>query len=88
MSHLDYRTNQCENEVEKIVHLQQIVSQLCDAFIKASKVNKLYILVINTVTRVIIHIEQSSGSCMSEAWQFKRYCSLVDENKRSRFCYK
>ncbi|WP_375619079.1 hypothetical protein, partial [Bartonella sp. AC134YNZD] len=32
LSHLDPRTNQCEFEVQKMIHLQRIANQLPDAF--------------------------------------------------------
>jgi len=38
LSHLDPRTNQCELEVQKIIHLQNITNQLPFAFIDANKV--------------------------------------------------
>ncbi|KAK9133229.1 hypothetical protein Scep_012757 [Stephania cephalantha] len=43
LSHYDPRTNQCELEVQKIIHLQQIANQLPDAFNDAKQVTKSHI---------------------------------------------
>ena len=37
MTHLDPRTNQCELEVQMIIHLQILANQLPDAFIDTKK---------------------------------------------------
>ena len=48
LSQLDPRTNQCdEQEVQKIIYLQNIANQLPDAFTKLPRVTKSYILVAN-----------------------------------------
>ena len=38
MSHLNSRTSQCENKVQRIVHLQEITNKLLDTFNNAAKV--------------------------------------------------
>ena len=43
LSHLDPRTKMCEQEVQKIIHLQNIANQLPDAFIDTKKVTKSHI---------------------------------------------
>ena len=48
MTHLDPRTNQCELEVQRIIHFQNIANQLPDAFIDIKKVTKSHILVTPT----------------------------------------
>ena len=50
MIHLDPRTNQCELEVQRIIHFQNITNQLPDAFIDIKKVTKSHILAANTST--------------------------------------
>ena len=52
MSHFDHCTNQCEMEVQKIIHLQNLANQLSDAFINTKKVTKSYISVVNGPTRI------------------------------------
>ena len=47
MSHFDHRTNQCELEVQRIIHLQNLANQLPFAFIDTKKVTKLHILATN-----------------------------------------
>ena len=38
MYHYDPRTNQCEKEAQRMIHLQNIANQLPDAFIDTKKV--------------------------------------------------
>ena len=40
LSHFDPRTNQCELEVQRIIHLQNLANQLPDTFVDAKKVTK------------------------------------------------
>ena len=54
LSHLDQRTNQCELEVQMIIHLQNLVNQLPDAFVDTKKVTKSHILAANVPARVDI----------------------------------
>ena len=56
MSHLDPRTAQCDKEVQRITHLQKIVSQLPDAFTDTAKVTKSYIPATNIPSRINIPI--------------------------------
>ena len=48
MSYLDPHTNQCELEVQMVIHFQNLTNQLPDAFIDTKKVTKSYIPVVNT----------------------------------------
>ena len=50
MTHLNPHTNQCELEVQRIIHFQNIANQLPDAFIDIKKVTKSHILAANTST--------------------------------------
>ena len=43
MSHYDPRTKQCEQEVQKIIHLQHLASQLPDPFTDPKRVTKSHI---------------------------------------------
>ena len=58
LTHLDPRTNQCELEVQRIIHLQNLTNQLPDAFIDTKKVTKSYILVANTLAWIDVPIGQ------------------------------
>ena len=58
MTHLDLRTNQCELEVQRIIHLKSLANQLPDAFIDTKKVTKSYILTANTPTQIDVLVEQ------------------------------
>ena len=50
-------TNQCELEVHKIIHLQNIANQLPDAFVDAKKVTKSYIAATNVPLKINIHTQ-------------------------------
>ena len=52
MSHFDPHTNQCEIEVQRIIHLQNPANQLADAFIDTKKVTKSHIPATNTLVRI------------------------------------
>ena len=56
LTHLDPHTNQCELEVQRIIHLQNLAHQLPDAFIDTKKVTKSYILAANTPARIDVPI--------------------------------
>ena len=58
MSHLDHRTNQCELEVQRIIHLKNLANQLPDAFIDTKKVTKSHIPVANTPAQIDVPIRQ------------------------------
>ena len=52
ISHFDHRTNQCELEVQRIIHLQKLVSQLPYAFIDTKKVTKSHIPISNAPSQI------------------------------------
>ena len=56
MTHLNPHTNQCELEVERIIHLQNLANQLPNAFIDTKKVTKSHIPTTNTLARIDVHV--------------------------------
>ena len=52
LSHFDPRTNQCELEVQRIIHLHNLANQLPYAFVDAKKVTKSHIPAANAPTRI------------------------------------
>ena len=56
LTHLDSHTNQCELEVQRIIHLQNFANQLKDAFIITKKVTKSYISAANTPTQIDVPV--------------------------------
>ena len=52
MLHFDPRTNQCELEVQRIIHLQNMANQFPNAFIDTKKVTKSHIPTANTLERI------------------------------------
>ena len=54
MSHYDPRTKQCEHEVQKIIHLQNLASQLPDTFTDPKRVTKSHIPAANAPIRIVV----------------------------------
>ena len=52
MSHFDHHTNQCELEVQRINHLQNLANQLPNAFIEIKRVTKSHIPTMNALARI------------------------------------
>ncbi|XP_058733957.1 uncharacterized protein LOC131605639 [Vicia villosa] len=62
LSHLDPRTKQCELEVQKIIHLQNLENQLPNAFTDPKGVTKSYIPAANAPIKIDIPVGQSNES--------------------------
>ncbi|KAF3680282.1 hypothetical protein FXO38_02380 [Capsicum annuum] len=62
LSPLDFRTNKCELEVQRIIHLQNIANQLPDAFTDLSRITKSQIPAANAPIRVDVPIGQLSNA--------------------------
>ena len=58
MSHFDPCTNQCELEVQRIIHLQNLEDQLLNAFIDTKKVTRSHIPTANAPTWIDVPEEQ------------------------------
>ncbi|KAL8157913.1 hypothetical protein AgCh_002571 [Apium graveolens] len=56
---LDPRTNQCESEVQRIIHMQNIVNKMPDIFSDSRHIVKLHIPAINAPASVEIPIHKS-----------------------------
>ena len=54
LSQFDPRTPECENEVQRIIHLQAIANRLPDAFNDATKVMKSHIPTVNAPARIVV----------------------------------
>ncbi|KAK4708664.1 hypothetical protein R3W88_029589 [Solanum pinnatisectum] len=85
LSHLDPRTNQCEQEVQKIIYLQNIANQLSDPFTNLPWVTKSYIPATNAQVRVDGLIGENvkaneSGPCLKRG----RQISSKDKNSQKR----
>ena len=52
MSHFDPHTNQCELEVQRIIHFQNLANQLPNAFMDTKKVTKSHIPTANTLAEI------------------------------------
>ena len=52
MSHFDPHTNQSKLEVQRIIHLQNLASQLPDEFTDTKKVTKSHVPAANTPARI------------------------------------
>ena len=87
LSHLDPRTNQCELEVQKIIHLQNIANQLPDAFIDAKKVTKSHIPVANVPSKIDIPTQQVVTNESGTRQKRGRPVGSKDKNPRKRKIY-
>ena len=56
----DSRPKQCEQEVQKILCLQDIANQLSNAFTDSKKVTKSHTLVVNALTHIEVLAGQST----------------------------
>ncbi|GJX81848.1 retrovirus-related pol polyprotein from transposon TNT 1-94 [Tanacetum coccineum] len=85
--YLNPHTKQSETEVQKIMHMQEIVNQLPDAFTDPKRVTKSYIPVVNAPARVEIpdvksddKVTQKSKACLKRG----RPVVTKDKNPRKR----
>ena len=62
LPHFDPGTNQCELEVQRIIHLQNIANQLPDVFTSSEKVVKSHIPAANAPFRIEIHEEEKKST--------------------------
>ncbi|KAL8155915.1 hypothetical protein AgCh_001101 [Apium graveolens] len=59
LNSIDSRTNQCESEVQRIIHMQNIANQMPDAFSDSRHIIRSHIPAINAPTRVEIPTKKS-----------------------------
>jgi len=67
LSHFDPRTNQCELEFQRIIHLQSIANQLPDAFIDNKKIIKSHISAANTPAKIEVLVGQLTNTVANES---------------------
>jgi hypothetical protein len=67
LSHFDPRTNECELEVQMIIHLQSIANQLLDAFTDNKKIVKSHITAANTPVKIEVPVGQSINIAANES---------------------
>ncbi|GJX66278.1 copia protein [Tanacetum coccineum] len=85
--YLDPRTKQCETEVQKIMHLQEIANQLPDAFTDTKRVTKSHIPAANAPARVEIPNKQAGDNVAQESQKSLkrgRPIGSKDRNPRKR----
>ena len=61
LSHLDQRTSQCKNEVQRITHLQKIVNRLPKAFNDAANVMKSHVPPLNAPSRINVPVGRNQN---------------------------
>ena len=83
LSHLDPRTNQCEQEVQRIIYLQNIANQLPDAFTNLPRITKSHIPAVNAPVRVDIPTGQIVKANESRP-HLKRGRSIGSKDKNPR----
>jgi hypothetical protein len=67
LSHFDHRTNECELEVQRIIHLQSIANQLSDAFTDNKKIVKSHFLAANTPVKIEVSVGQSINTAANKS---------------------
>ncbi|KAL1148544.1 hypothetical protein V6Z11_A10G132800 [Gossypium hirsutum] len=85
LSQLDPRTSQCEQEVQRIIHLQNIANQLPDSFTDLKRITKSHIPAENAPIRIDIPLRQivsakESNPCLKRG----RPIGSKDKNPRKR----
>ena len=85
LSHLDPCTNQCELEVQRIIHLQIIANQLPNEFSDSKKIMKFHILAANTPARIEVPVGKSINTTANESKPHLKCGRLVgDKDKTPR----
>jgi hypothetical protein len=83
--YLDPRTKQCETEVQRIMHLQEIANQLPDAFTDTKRVTKSYIPAVNAPARIEVPVGQTNDKVTEESnARLKRGRPLGSKDKNPR----
>ena len=67
MSHYDPRTNQCELEIQKIIHLQEVATRLPDAFTNVKTVTKSHIPAVNVPSKIKFSDEENKSILANES---------------------
>jgi hypothetical protein len=67
LSHFDPRTNECELEVQRIIHLQSIANQLPNTFTDNKKIVKSHIPAANTPAKIEVPLGQSINIAANES---------------------
>ena len=80
LSHFDPRTKQCEQEVQRTIHLQSLANNLRDAFTDLKRVTKSYIPAANAPKKINVQVRQPSTANESKA-TIKRGRSLGSKDK-------
>ncbi|GJR80356.1 hypothetical protein Tco_0151141 [Tanacetum coccineum] len=83
--YLDPRIKQCETEVQKIMHLQEIANQLHDAFIDTKRVTKSHKPAANAPARVEIPSKKAGDNVAQESQKrLKRGRPIGSKDKNPR----
>ena len=84
LSHFDPRTKQCELEVQKIIHLQNLANQLPNAFTDAKKVTKSHVPAINAPIKIDVPVGKSIANESKARLKRERPIGSRDKNPRKR----
>ena len=84
MSRFDPRTKQCELEVQKIIHLQNLANQLPNAFTDAKKVTRSHVPATNAPIKIDVPVGQSIANESKARLKRGRPIGSKDKNPRKR----
>ena len=87
LSHLDPYSSTCEQEVQKIIHLQKIANQMSDAFTDLKRITKSHIPAENVPIRIDVPKGPSTSVIANESKTLLmcgKPLSSNDQNPRKR----
>ena len=85
LSHFDPRAPICEQEIQKIIHLQKIANQMSDAFTDLKRITKSHIPAENVPIRIDVPKGKSTSVIASESHaRLKRGRPLGSKDKNPR----
>ena len=67
LNHFDPRTNACELEVQKIIHLQRIANQLPDAFTDPTRITKSHLPAVDVPIRIEVPAGQNENTIATDS---------------------
>ena len=83
MSHLDPYSSTCEQEVQKIIHLQKIANQMPDAFTDSKMITKSHIPAENVPIRIDVPKGPSTSVIANESKTHLKHGRLLDSKNHN-----
>ena len=84
LSHFDPRIKQCEQEVQRIIHLQSLANNLLDSFRNLKRVTKSYIPAANAPKKLMFEGQPSTSNESKATIKPGRPLGSKDKNPQKR----